>query len=493
MANFIPRQKKEFLKALFAGLGILIVIDLAGRMEIMNQTSNTPRYKAITAGLTGKIQLPLEPENITTIPLYQIHSNLWGTLLSTREGEGLAEVLEISADKKTYILKLKDDMKFSNGRTITSVDVIFSLDRILKLQHEGHFNARSVIAEYIAISDQKIKIMLHKATPAFQLLLAIPELGIIPNEIVDENGKIKNTSITSGPYFVEKLNGPESLVLKKNKYFKFHNDDSPDEVTIILLSDTQSTLSRVSEKSLDFVEIYATSTLLRLKEVEETKAYSIHSTRPSLAFFAMPNTKTLSLENRMVIASILSHRFTYQLIEGVERKNLELLPPQTFGSLNLKNSPFLATNLKTSKLPTLKMIKSTSSIVQSIGTTLENAGATIEWLESTSTEEPDLILKSQGMNINFPEIELFLLLNSSSSPLSHSKEEAEMLSKAMHESDEKARHQLIQTLGHSFMADARVIPLIERSYVHAYLDETLSIPKNADYDGDVRFYQMEVK
>jgi len=61
-----------------------------------------------------------------------IMTNLFDTLLEpTPDGKGivpgLAESYEVSQDGKTFTLKMRPDLKFSNGDPLTTEDVKFSL------------------------------------------------------------------------------------------------------------------------------------------------------------------------------------------------------------------------------------------------------------------------------------------------------------------------------------------------------------------------------
>ena len=62
-------------------LGALFYIPLGRTM-----TQSLHPTETITVILNGSLTLPLAPENISTVPLYHIHKNLWDTVVST---EGL--------------------------------------------------------------------------------------------------------------------------------------------------------------------------------------------------------------------------------------------------------------------------------------------------------------------------------------------------------------------------------------------------------------------
>jgi ABC-type transport system substrate-binding protein len=74
------------------------------------------------------------------------------------------ELPEISEDKLTYTLRLRDDVRFQNGRRLTAADVKYSFDYLL---NPGNRTARrslfNRIAETTAVPDDTVRIRTRSA------------------------------------------------------------------------------------------------------------------------------------------------------------------------------------------------------------------------------------------------------------------------------------------------------------------------------------------
>ena len=115
----------------------------------------------------------------------------------------LAESYTVSDDGKTYTFKLRDGLKFHNGRAVTAADVKYSIERSINPATQspggGYFSA---IAGYddmvggkatelsgIAVPDDKtVAITLTRPDATFLHLMAINFSYVVPKEEVEKAG-----------------------------------------------------------------------------------------------------------------------------------------------------------------------------------------------------------------------------------------------------------------------------------------------------------------
>ena len=125
----------------------------------------------------------------------------------------LATKADISADGKTYVITLRQGVKFHNGQEMTSEDVIASLERYGKVG--GSAQIIKPVTKMTATSKYVVTVELSQPVPGFLDQLSSPRApaGIMPkSEAAKERGKIDH--IGTGPYqFVEYV--PDSHVLVK--------------------------------------------------------------------------------------------------------------------------------------------------------------------------------------------------------------------------------------------------------------------------------------
>jgi len=134
--------------------------------------------------------------------------------LFTRDAQGhlindLAESYEVSPDHLTYIIKIKDNVKWSNGQNLTAEDVLFTYTAIMDQAYGSPLRNSFSGLEINKVDDLTIKFTLSQPYNAFLDLLTI---GIMPRELW---GQIPASSasladlnlkpIGSGPYQFKSL------------------------------------------------------------------------------------------------------------------------------------------------------------------------------------------------------------------------------------------------------------------------------------------------
>src|SRR3954454_17495371 len=97
-----------------------------------------PEGKADTFiyGTTDKV-VSLDPVGCYDLGCQQLIGNMYQSLLAVRAGGNTPQPDAAEScdwqDKKTYVCKIRAGQKFSNGDELTSTDVKFSLDRMIKI------------------------------------------------------------------------------------------------------------------------------------------------------------------------------------------------------------------------------------------------------------------------------------------------------------------------------------------------------------------------
>jgi ABC-type transport system substrate-binding protein len=119
-------------------------------------------------------------------------------------------------DLKSWQFTLRNDARFSNGRTITATDVKYSLERVAKL---GETSLAALRIDQITgftpfatgavpeltgvrvVNDQTVAIDLDTPIAILPELLSAPEFGIVPKEAVEAAAPVfASAPVTSGPF-----------------------------------------------------------------------------------------------------------------------------------------------------------------------------------------------------------------------------------------------------------------------------------------------------
>lgn len=149
---------------------------------------------------------------------------------------------EQNDDATEFIFTLDDGRTFSDGTEVTADDVVFTLQRIQSLESaKPHFLLEGLTIE--KVDDSTIRFTTE--TPSLQLpaILANPALGILNQEVVEENGGatdgsdsaqefLDGESAGSGPYVLETLDLTSQVVLTKNPDYTGDENVAYDRVVV---------------------------------------------------------------------------------------------------------------------------------------------------------------------------------------------------------------------------------------------------------------------
>src|SRR3954467_431794 len=149
-------------------------------------TTKAPKGNADTViyGTTDKV-VSLDPVGCYDLGCQQLIGNIYQNLLSVPAGGNkpepdAAESCNFS-DPKTYTCKLKSGLKFSSGDPLTSEDVKFSLDRMLKIKDAtGPYTLLASLKSVDAPDPATVTMKLNKPDATFPFILTHIVAAIVP-------------------------------------------------------------------------------------------------------------------------------------------------------------------------------------------------------------------------------------------------------------------------------------------------------------------------
>lgn len=186
----------------------------------------------------------------------------------------------ITIKKNKYIIKIKDNINFYNGRTVTVKDYYDSFVSVMGKMCYGKYLLENVKKIYID-NDQIIIILKRKD------LFFLDKLSYYSFSPFEEN-------LTCGPYYVETI-GKDIMILKKNIYY----EDSKEIKSLEFVQYRRNDVRDFLNNKLDMTNI----TTFPLKLIEKLKP-EVHNS--NLMFVLKFNSKLMSKKYRNVRRYILS-------------------------------------------------------------------------------------------------------------------------------------------------------------------------------------------
>jgi len=300
--------------ALATTIGLLPYISQAAesRADLMQMhRGGTARIVAKSAGGT------IDPQ-INYAPMYwSFYPGIYDGLVSFRKADGaeslvivpdLAEALpRVENEGKTYVFKLRKGIKFSNGKDLTTDDVVASFQRIFKVSsptsgtwYSGIVGAEACLAKPAdcsldggIVADKSnwtITINLTKPDGEFLDKLSMPHASILPAETVARDVGIDPIPGT-GPYTFESYDPNKALIWVRNPHFKeWSAEAQPDgyidrfELGFGLTADAQVNAVINDQADVMFIDQPPAS---RLAELGTKFPDQVHLD-PQLAFWYLP-------------------------------------------------------------------------------------------------------------------------------------------------------------------------------------------------------------
>jgi peptide/nickel transport system substrate-binding protein len=196
----------------------------------------------------------VDPQLSYTVEGWEVLWNVYTPLLTYKHeaGEagtevvpGLAEAMpEISPDGKTYKLKLRPNMKYSDGTPIKASDWTYAVQRLFKTDSGGSvfFNVIDGATDYaegkadtirgITTNDQTgdITIQLTGPNGTFNNVLGLMFSAPVPPGTPLDSDTTNNPPPSTGPFKISSVSAPRTMTLERNPQFQTVKDAGADEV-----------------------------------------------------------------------------------------------------------------------------------------------------------------------------------------------------------------------------------------------------------------------
>lgn len=191
---------------------------------------------------------------------------LYNTLLSLDSTGNvvpvLAESIESNADASVYTLRLKKDVTFHNGKTLTAQDVIYSLQRVMTNHYVAAPQLSTVNFRNITVMDPlTLRFTLDQPSVLFKLGLAAQggPVNIVP---VGYNPK---APVGTGPFKYSSFTpGQQSTFVRNPDYF-MHGLPYLDSLQIIDYPDADARFNAFISGQVDAIDAVPTAQIVSLK------------------------------------------------------------------------------------------------------------------------------------------------------------------------------------------------------------------------------------
>ena len=137
----------------------------------------------------------------------------------------------------TYVIKLRENVRWSNGGDCTAEDVLYTIDRLKEITTNNIYiyNVQYIIQAEI-IDTYTIKIILSKEIPFFEYNLNFPIMckKYFGEESFKDSEKSK-APLGTGKYVISQMQDSKIILVKNENYWNKKNDETQIETIKIII------------------------------------------------------------------------------------------------------------------------------------------------------------------------------------------------------------------------------------------------------------------
>ncbi|MGL6065599.1 MAG: ABC transporter substrate-binding protein [Cetobacterium sp.] len=323
---------------------IIFKILLVFNFLFFNKTTFTKINNFIIVAQGSKPK-SLDPHTFNEFPTLGITEHIFNTLV-TLDDNGIPSP-EIAKDFKylsptKIIFTIREDIKFHNSETLTTDDVIFSLERMLEKP-----GSRVILKDIQNISktlDNKVLITLKKPSAPFLANLTLPIAAIMNKQYILSGNNIALKPMGTGPYTVSDWGDGDKIIMASFKdYFK--GVPKNDGLVFKIITENTSRLAALETGEVDV--IYAVSPIdFRIVE-NNPELNLLHKTTTTTELMVL-NVEKPELKNKNVRKAIHMAIDKEGILDAIflNRGSIATSPinPNIFGSS--QDLPYLKHNLE---------------------------------------------------------------------------------------------------------------------------------------------------
>ena len=272
----------------------------------------------------------------------------------------LAESYTVSDDGLTYTFKLRPNLKFHNGRAVTSADVKYSIERAVNPKTQcpgaGYFNMiqgyddeaagkTTTLSGITTPDDSTVVFKLTQPNATFLHIMAINFAFVVPKEEVDKYGAdFGHHPVGTGAFKFVKWDLGQDLVLERNK--DYHRPGVPylDQITFEFGQEPTVALLRLQRGEVDILgDGIPPAQFLQVTGDPKNKDLWVAGEQMHTGYITL-NVKVKPFDNvkvREAVNMAIDKKRIVQIINGRAQVANQVLPPSLPGyDPDFKGVPF---------------------------------------------------------------------------------------------------------------------------------------------------------
>ena len=288
----------------------------------------------------------IDPAKISDYTDYMASANLYDGLANVDPKGNLVPELasswDVSPDASSATFHLRPDAKFQDGSPVQAEDVVYSVERLLKI-NQGPANLFAGVLKpgsVVAVDATTVKFNLLKTFSPF--LATVPAIRIVNSRLVKANAGADDgqtwlaTHVASaGPYTLKSWDrGTGMIIVRDPNYYRGWGEGPIDEVRFVITSDEATVRSMAASGELTMSGQYQSSDTY--DALAKMPRFKIVKGETSVAFYLKLNSKVAPTDDAHIRKAI-ALATDYETVRGTILPGGELTGPlpKTFAAAHL--------------------------------------------------------------------------------------------------------------------------------------------------------------
>lgn len=279
--------------------------------------------------------MSFNPDIIGDDNAYPIVQNMFHrlTALDVTKQEPLPDAAKewsYSDDAKTLTFILRDDLKWSDGKPLTSKDVKYTFDTI-KANPTYYFSPKMTIVDSIdAPDDTTVIFNLNTPDASFASILGWYATFILPEHIYNngepwDNNPANMNPVTSGAFTLESFKQGESVTLVANP--DYHTPAKINKLIFSMIPDEATAIQALQNGEIDFYENFPASSVAELEADPNIRVVINEYPSPIRMVFNMQDEKLKDPALRRAIATAIDkEEISKKVFQGIQKPENSMYP-----------------------------------------------------------------------------------------------------------------------------------------------------------------------
>jgi peptide/nickel transport system substrate-binding protein len=246
-------SRREFLgRAAALGTGAALISSMVASVEA--RAAETPRKGGtLRLGLAGGSTTDsLEPGSYTDSVMIDVGHTLFNGLVewdvSGKPVPELAESWEVKPGAKDWIFNIRKGVTFSNGKTLTADDVVYSLNMHRGKTKSGAAGPFKAVSDVKKLTDNQIQVTLESGDADFAYVLTDYHVLVVPDGYNDWS-----KAVGTGGYILDKFDPGVRITAKRNPNYWKADRAHVDAVDVTVINDSSARFNALKTGQVDAI------------------------------------------------------------------------------------------------------------------------------------------------------------------------------------------------------------------------------------------------